>query len=300
MTAFDQFPDACRPPFDPADLDHFISLLDRPPVCSAREWDRRADSWESERAKKRKDDGRITSAVAFLEQRGVLHSGCDVADIGCGPGRFAAAFARKARRVIGLDISEKMAAYGMEHIRSQGLTNAMLRVCDFQTLDIDREGYRNAFDLVFSSMTPAIYNMEGLVKSMEMSRGFCCSITHLYEHNRLHERIMREVFGREPVSRWNGRWFYALFNVLFLMGYYPETSYETRHQEIPAYIDGDYVEYVTARLLPAEERTREAAAAISSWLYGHAGTDGVLPEVIDSCCGRILWDVRIRSRRQKL
>lgn len=77
----------------------------------------------------------------------------DIVDIGCGPGRFAAAFAKRVHNVVGLDISEKMVEHGMEHIQNEGLTNAVLHTCDFQTMDIEKEGYKGAFDLVFSSMT---------------------------------------------------------------------------------------------------------------------------------------------------
>lgn len=86
---------------------------------------------------------------------------------------------------MGLDISDKMVKHGMEHIQNEGLNNAILYTCNFQTLDIDKSGYTHAFDLVFSSMTPAIHNMDGLIKSMEMSRAWCCNITHLDRRNSL-------------------------------------------------------------------------------------------------------------------
>ena len=61
-----------------------------------------------EREKKHKGDERMNSAINYLEQRGVLRKDYNILDIGCGPGRFAAAFAKKAHFVVGLDISEKM------------------------------------------------------------------------------------------------------------------------------------------------------------------------------------------------
>ena len=43
--------------------------------------------------KKEKGDERVISAINYLDSKGLLEKNYDVADIGCGPGRFAAAFA---------------------------------------------------------------------------------------------------------------------------------------------------------------------------------------------------------------
>ncbi len=283
------------------DLEYFISLQEsRPadaPDHSAQKWNQRAEFWKKERTNNRKGDERVISAITYLEQRGLLQENYDVVDIGCGPGRFAAAFAKRVHKVVGLDISEKMVAHGMEYIHNEGLTNAILRTCDFQTLDIEKEGYKGAFDLVFSSMTPAIHGMNGLMKSMEMSRGWCCNITHLSGHNHLRNQILQEVFGRKVSHQWTGRWFYSLFNVLFLLGYNPETSYETRHQEILVYPDEEYVDFIMEHMLPSEEITKDNAIKILAWLEAHTNEEGLVQEIIDSSYGRILWDVRSKTER---
>lgn len=275
------------------DLEYFTALLEsRPSGSCVPSWDRRAELWAREGESK--GGQRVSSAVAFLTQRGALCPDYAVADIGCGPGKFAAAFGARVRSVVGLDLSERMVAHGREYIRRQGLTNVELRVCDFQMLDVDREGLRKAFDLVFSSLTPAVRGVDGLSKVMEMSRGFCCNVTHLYRHNRLRERMVREVFGREGGQELDGRWFYALFNVLFLMGYCPETGYETRHQERLVRPDGEYVEFVMEHALTPEEQTMENAARVLRWLEKYTDQEGMVREVTDSCYGTVFWDVRRR------
>lgn len=289
-----------QPPYN-IDLNYFISLQNSKPADSpdhsAQKWNQRAEFWKKERDCSRKKDDRVHSALHFLKERGILCPTYDVVDIGCGPGRFAAAFAEHVHSVLGLDLSEKMTAHGMEHIHEKGLTNARILTCDFQTLDIDKAGYRKAFDLVFSSMTPAIHGMNSLMKSMEMSRAYCCNITHIYGHNHLRKRVAQEVFQTEPPVQWTGRWFYSLFNVLFLMGYYPETSYENRHQEVRVTPDEQYADFMLEHVLPTEERSKRNSDKILEWLKSHADPDGTLCEVTDTCYGRILWDVRIRSER---
>lgn len=283
------------------ELAYFLSLqesrLADTPNYSAQKWDQRAEFWKKERINNRKGDERVVSAVTYLAQKGLLRENFDIADIGCGPGRFAAAFAKRVHHVVGLDISEKMVAHGMEHIQKEGLTNVVLRTCDFQAMDIEKEGYKGAFDLVFSSMTPAVHDMNSLTKSMEMSRGWCCHITHLNGRNFLRERIMQEVFGKKASQQWTGRWFYCLFNILFLMGYEPETSYESRHQELWVEPDEEYADFVMEHMLPTEENTKENAKKILSWLQAHVNEDGKIQEITDSSYGRILWDVRRKTER---
>ena len=282
-------------------LDYFISLQESQPADmpdhSVKMWNKRADFWENARKKKQKGDERVDRAINYLASKGLLDKNYDVVDIGCGPGRFAAAFARHVHNVVGLDISDKMVEHGMNHIHNEGLENAILHACDFQTLDIEKEGYQHAFDLVFSSMTPAIHGMNGLMKSIEMSRAWCCNITHLDGRNLLREQIMQEVFGRQLEPQWNGRWFFSLFNVLYLLGYNPETSYEKHSRETWVTPDELYVDFLMEHMLPSEEHTQENASKISNWIQSHLNENGQIKEITHTAYGTILWDVREKAMR---
>lgn len=282
-------------------LDYFISLQESQPADlpdhSVKMWNKRADFWENARKKNQKGDERVDSAIRYLDSKGLLDKNYDIVDIGCGPGRFAAAFAKHVHKVVGLDISDKMVEHGMNHIHNEGLDNASLYACDFQTLDIKKEGYQHAFDLVFSSMTPAIHGMNGLMKSMEMSRAWCCNITHLDGRNLLREQIMQEVFGKRLEPQWNGRWFFSLFNVLFLLGYDPETSYEKHSRETWVTPDELYIDFLMEHMLPSEEHTQENAAKISNWVNTHLNKDGQIKEVTHTAYATVLWDVREKNVR---
>lgn len=282
-------------------LSYFMSLQDTKTfgrqMPSVIKWNERANVWKKEQKRNPKGDARAASAVRFLEERGILGANSHIVDIGCGPGRFAAAFARKAESVVGLDISENMIQNGREYLQSKGITNAELRICDFQELDIDREGYREAFDLVFMSMTPAVRGVEGLRKAIAMSRAWCCHISHISWENHLQEQMMEDLFGRKMERKWIGASFYSLFNALFLMGYHPETSYEKRHQENLVLADEEYARSAMEHMLPKEEVSKEQLERIHTWLLEHANEKGEIKEVIDYCYGRIVWDVRQKAIR---
>ena len=280
------------------DLAYFAAMQESQPKDrpdhSAKKWDQRAEAWEKERREKQKGEARVRSAVAYLEKQGLLQPDFHVADVGCGPGRFAVAFARRVRWVAGFDLSPRMIHYGLEYARREGVNNLTLRAQDFQALDVEAEGLIGAFDLVFSSLTPAIHGQAGLDKVMAMSRAYCCNITHLYHRNSICQQLQRELFHLPASSPWGGRWFYSLFNLLLLRGYLPETSYDRQLEERRIAPSGDYAAMLLERVLPPEERTAENQARILAWLQAHIDGEGMLTETSDACYGRILWDVRAR------
>lgn len=252
------------------DLAYFAAMQESQPKDrpdhSAKKWDQRAEAWEKERREKQKGDARVRSAVAYLEEQGLLQPDFHVADVGCGPGRFAVAFARRVRWVTGFDLSPRMIHYGLEYARREGVANLTLQALDFQTLEVEAAGLRRAFDLVFSSLTPAVHGQAGLEKMMDMSRAYCCNITHLYHRNSICRQLQEEVFGIPPVSPWGGRWFYSLFNLLLLRGYLPQTSYD-RQLEARRFVPSqDYAAMLLERILPPAERTEKNQARIFAWL----------------------------------
>ncbi len=61
----------------------------------------------------------------------------DVADLGAGEGTLSQLLARRARRVIAVDISEKMVAFGADLARKHGFTNLEYRVGDLEAPPIE-------------------------------------------------------------------------------------------------------------------------------------------------------------------
>ena len=67
-------------------------------------------------------------------------------DVACGPGLVAAALARVARHVTGIDLTPAMVERARAHVREQGLDNVTLTVGDVQPLPYEA----GAFSLVIS------------------------------------------------------------------------------------------------------------------------------------------------------
>jgi ubiquinone/menaquinone biosynthesis C-methylase UbiE len=69
----------------------------------------------------------------------------DIADLGCGEGTFTQLLARRARRVIAVDNSEKMVAYASEVTQRNGLENVQFRLGDLENPPIEDASVDLAF-----------------------------------------------------------------------------------------------------------------------------------------------------------
>ncbi len=282
-------------------LDYFQNLWDSawaPDLRNMkRNWDKRSGDWDLKyregSSRKQQSEQRIIDTAQFLIGEGLLEKNFDVADIGCGPGRFAAEFAKTAHSVLGLDISDKMAEYGRIYAREQGLENVSFLSGDFHEMDLQALGLTGKFDLAFSSITPAVGGLKGLDNFIAMSRKWCCNICFVHYQNDLNDRILRDVFSRPPRKSKTGHseWFWELFNLLYLRGYYPKVSYYRQERQTRQAADSDTAEYLAWYLLPQEEHTSRSIELILRYLQEHAGPDGTVSEYSDCVYARTLWDV---------
>lgn len=265
-------------------------------------WDQRAAEWDTKyrREEERAEhEVRIRDLAAWLRQRGLLGPEQAVADIGCGPGRFAAEFARTAGSVLGVDISPKMVEYGEAWSREQGLSNTRFAAVDFACADIAALGWEGQFDLVFSSITPAVSTLQGLDNLMRMSRAWCFNASFVYDDNPLHTDMMRTLFGREPRRNKtsHSHWFYELFSLLWRRGYYPETDYYTQTKSVRLRPDLSTAGRLARFLLEEDEADETAVRKVLDYLERHADGDGCVTEKSECRYGWLLWNVQDRHPR---
>ena len=282
----------------------FLQLWEREPSIARRHtkevWDVRAESWESglreDAGRRQRSERRIAATVSFLRSHGLLGSDCDVIDIGCGPGRFAAEFAKTAHYVAGTDLSPKMVEYAARFSREQGLANTAFTACDFKAADIDQYGWRNRFDLVFISITPAVSDKAGLEKAMSMSRGWCFNAGFLSSRDELLSLVSREVFGREYGSRWDGCKSYALFNLLWLWGWTPYVSYYTE-KSMDRYVPDRALAATLAENLGISPSDQGSIDAVYRYLEERAGREEAFSCAYESEYIWLLWNLRDRRDR---
>ena len=275
----------------------YDQISDRKRAGRQDTWDQRAGDWdrkyrqEDERAL---HEQRVLDTAARLRQRGLLGPDQDVADVGCGPGRYAAEFAKTARSVLGTDISPKMTGYGEAYCRELGLTNVSFQPVDFRHADIAALGWEGKFDLVYSSITPAISGLSGLDNLIRMSRAWCFNASFVYDDNPLHTDMMRTLFDREPRRNKTSpsHWFYELFSLLWKRGYYPETFYYIQRKSVRLQPDLNTARRLARFLLDEEEADETAVRKVLDYLEKHADGNGAVTEDSECRYGWLLWNVQ--------
>lgn len=260
---------------------------------SSELWDKRAERWianlNAEPGKTARKQ-RIRTLAGQLRVRGLLGEEQSVADIGCGPGLFALEFARTAHSAVGIDYSGRFVEHAKKLAAERDVTNVEFLQRDFLALDIEKEGFARAFDLVFTCLTPAATGAGSLEKLIGMSRGWCCNTTIVHAEDSLAERVMRDVYGEELKSRWDGRSFFALTNLLWLRGYYPETFYYDDVRDETVVPDRHWAKKIAAY---CGRKTAEDIDRVEKYLERL----GECPRHSLSRYGSILWNVNRTDRR---
>ncbi|MDR3310234.1 MAG: class I SAM-dependent methyltransferase [Oscillospiraceae bacterium] len=279
------------------ELAHFTQLWEersRPPTShSQEEWDERAKEWiaglGAEGTDKESSNARVRATAEYLRSAGLLQPDSTAADVGCGPGLFVSEFARHIKYALGIDQSRVFAEYAREIFKKRGLTNAAYDVHDFIALDLADTDYTGAFDLVFTSITPAASGKGCLEKLIAMSRAHCYNASFVQATDSVAERVARDVFGEPFRSRFDGSGFYAMANVLWLNGYYPVTSYYDDERDEKFTPDADFAANIADTLGKFADGDAEKILRYIEKYDGERHTEYRF--------GGLLWDVRTRGRR---
>ncbi|MDO5695915.1 MAG: class I SAM-dependent methyltransferase [Eubacteriales bacterium] len=274
-------------------LDRFTALWEAEDPFQNNGLKRRADKWgfdakqDAETARRLQERlvKRIASARDFLTVHGALASTFHVLDVGAGPLHFTNDFATTVCSVTGLDHSEFLLEAGLEESKRRGLTNVRTCCADFRTADIPLA--EKGYDLVFSSITPAVGTVSALRKMNQLSRNFCFNSSFLETRNEVRDRIQETVFGTGLDPSMHGERFYALWNMLWLSGYKPVVGYYTERMTEPLRTDAAAAHRMAEEILlrPVTdvevERTRVALEELLA--------AGQTTNVKENTYGYILW-----------
>lgn len=187
-------------------------------------WNRRSSSYSESIDTDASWDVTVERVLGLLEESGFSVRGSRVLDIGAGPGPIALPLARAGAEVTALDISSGMLELLKEKAASEGLTIHTLE-CSWWTADIDALGLRGNFDLVISSMTPAVKDLGTFDKMMACSRRFCYYSGFLKTcHGHSYRDVYRAVFNddhRHPEFGMPHMYMLYPFMHLYTLGYRP-------------------------------------------------------------------------------
>ena len=258
---------------------------------SAELWNGRADFF-AKRLGPRETQGRTEEIFRLLDQAGFKAKDARVLDIGCGPGAIAIPLAQAGARVTGLDISYKVLNYLRENAEREKLPVKTVE-CSWWDADIDKLGFRGQFDLVVTSMTPAVKDIAAFDRMMACSRGFCYHSHFLHFDRGIRNEALRRLL-KQPSPPAAGREmspFVFNFMYLYLQGYRPLVRIE--HSE-------------RTEVAPWEEAAEraigfDAAGATEAdkheirKYFREASVKGQYTAHLESYTGMMVWHVDLRK-----
>ena len=108
--------------------------------------------------------------IGYLFENDIIREGDSVLDVGCGPGTYSKVFAERCSAVTCLDSSQKM----LDRIMEAGMSNIRCVKGDWESFDTDER-----FDVVFSSLCPALNRPDTLMKMESFSRRTCVYVSSM-------------------------------------------------------------------------------------------------------------------------
>lgn len=201
-------------------------------------WDSRAEEF-NQRVCTGEGEKRLNKILELFASKGMLTSESKVLDIGCGPGKYAIQFAKIAKSVTGVDVAPRMIECANGNASAEKLSNTEFKVSDWEEIDISSLGWEKKFDLVFASMCPAINSKSALEKMVSASRGYCFLSSFVERTDEIKDYLSKYIVGQyakgglddshklqcSTMQSGFGKAIYLSFNILWLMGFYPEITY---------------------------------------------------------------------------
>lgn len=250
-------------------------------------WDNRADEFNKLVCQCTPDE-RIRKIVEFLSQNGLLTKNSSVLDIGCGPGRFAAEFAKKSTDVTGLDISDKMLDYALKNAEAENLTNVSFKNLNWDEVNLEEYGWKKKFDLVAAINSPGIHDQITLEKMIAASRGYCFLSNFVERTDSVQDVIRTDVLKLEE-KRFYDNVIYSIFNILWLTGYYPSITYVDTDREHVRTVEEGCIYYGT--LFETENNSGDEKNTLIKNYLNDISVNGLVMEKVRTKTAWIYWKV---------
>jgi len=250
-------------------------------------WEQRAHSYNTHIGEKGARE-HLQFLTDRLKTKAGLNADSLVLDIGCGPGRQAIPLASLVDRLEGLDIVPMMIDLARSNAAAAGQTNVNFQVLDWTAADLRFLGWEKKFHLVMASKTPAVNDLAALKKMMSASCGSCCFISKVDIQHSVIDQLKPLLNWDEEMAR-SRHSLFCVFNLLWLMGYYPEVEYFDRTWESDLSLEEAvpiYTRYfeIVVRLTPEQKK------ALADKLGG-LSQGGLIHEKVESKTAMLFWTV---------
>ncbi|RKD33790.1 class I SAM-dependent methyltransferase [Thermohalobacter berrensis] len=271
------------------DIDYFKKLwkkTDEDRDAVEKFWNSRADEFNKKISKRQEKD---KDPIKFLIENNMLKRDYKVLDIGSGPGRYSIRFAKECKKVVAIDISEKMLEKAIDNAKKEKLDNIQFKKVFWEDLNLEENDWNKKFDLVFASMCPGINSYETLLKMVDASRNYCFLSGFAHRNDYLWNKLYKKLRGKDYPRFYDNK-IYCIFNILWNIGYYPEIRYIDKNWEETYSIDYICNFYISRFELEGELSIEEKEQICK--LLKEYSKDGYVKENVSSKVAWIYWSVK--------
>lgn len=203
---------------------------------------------------------RTERIIGWLENQGVNFAGASVLDVGAASGGFAIPFAERGAKVTAVEPNVPLSDLLLENAGRLDSGNVRLVRETFEALDLEAAGWRNAFDIVFASMSPAVRDWQSVENLISCASRFCyISLSAGGTEHGLLDEIIPLITGRRR-EHGNSEMYYLL-QLLYLKGY-SYTSLVTREMKTVEKSIEEAVQEVMAMLRVQQQPDDQRALSI--------------------------------------
>ena len=226
-------------------------------------------------------DPHAREVARILNDAGILESDGTLLDLGCGTGGFSLAFAEQGIEVTAVDMDHPSLMVLRNRAKANGLKIETERAM------WEQYNPKTKFDVVFSSMCPAICDYQELLRFEGMGGKYGCLIAvsrGSYDKHR--KQLMQELGATPKGMTTEAMWYY---NMLYLMGRQPNVRNFTRHFEYQApiekLVEQNKVYFEIFGISPGESEPK-----LREYYERHA-VDGMVPDESHINTQLIWWEI---------
>ncbi|PWR71322.1 class I SAM-dependent methyltransferase [Methanospirillum lacunae] len=248
-------------------------------------WDAMSSRFAKNRSPEKEED-RVKTVFDLIRTTGLELNGAEVLDIGAGTGSFSIPLAKLGARVTAIDFSEGM----LKNLKMRAdKENVPVRIMkkSWDEIDLDKEGFRNSFDLVIGSMTPAVSDPLTFDLMMNASRRVCYYSGWVNRKwDKAYYDLHKMLFNSEYLEGVHG--IYLPFMYLYLQGYHPEIVISQDSWKNETTID-EMTDVIASHFLGSQIDDPQVKTTIRKYLVQH-GTDGKYYEESVTTYAMMVWD----------
>lgn len=232
------------------------------------------------------------SLLRFWREEGMIWPGCRVLDIGCGVGKYGTYLAELGCDVTLTDLSGEMLRRAAENM-AQCLTPWAVYEADFNAVTGSESIFAGGFDLVISTMSPAVHDVDTVRKMSALSRGRCFLARFQSWEQPTRDDLMRRM-GVEPRRMTEN----LSDDVDSMLRAVSEAGYESLVKYVPYNWSDDrspeqMADYLSRRYFEGPNRENIYSRALAA-VKDLSGSDSRIHDAVNTTVAWIYWKTQAK------